>query len=176
MASEVCRPLISSTSCMTGTGLKKCIPITRSASPVAAASRVMEIEEVLVARIVRSPASAASCRKILSLSSRFSVAASIIRSLPRTAFRSVAVLIRAIAAPLASAVSFSFLTRRSRLPSTVFRPRCTAASETSVMVTSYPQSAKACAMPLPMVPAPMIPICLISISFLDPFRLRTCCV
>ena len=42
----------------------------------------------------------------------------------------------ASAAALASAVIFSFFTRRSRLPSTVFSPRCTAASETSVIVTS----------------------------------------
>jgi len=68
------------------------MPITRSASFVAAASRVMEIEDVFVARIVVSPASSESCAKIFSLRSRFSVAASMRRSLPRTAFRSVAVL------------------------------------------------------------------------------------
>jgi len=40
--------------------------ITRSASLVAAASRVIEIEDVLVARMAVSPASSASCAKIFS--------------------------------------------------------------------------------------------------------------
>ena len=40
--------LISSTSAITGTGLKKCIPITRSGRPVTAASEPIGIE--LVAR------------------------------------------------------------------------------------------------------------------------------
>ena len=40
-----------STSAMTGTGLKKCMPSTRSGCLVALASRITGIDEVLVARI-----------------------------------------------------------------------------------------------------------------------------
>jgi len=64
---------------------------------------------------------------------------------------------RARAAALSASVSFSFLIRRSRLPETVATPFWTAASEMSTMTTSMPDTAQACAMPLPMVPAPMMP-------------------
>ena len=64
---------------------------------------------------------------------------------------------RASAASLSAAVHFSFLMSRSRLPATVARPFCTAASEMSTITTSMPDTAHACAMPLPMVPAPMMP-------------------
>ena len=40
-----------STSCITGTGFMKCMPMTCAGRPVAAASLVIEIELVLVARI-----------------------------------------------------------------------------------------------------------------------------
>jgi hypothetical protein len=43
-------PRISSTSAIRGTGLKKCMPMKRSGRAVAAASAVIEIDEVLVAR------------------------------------------------------------------------------------------------------------------------------
>ena len=42
-------PRINSTSCIAGTGLKKCIPRNFSGRSVDAARRVMEIEEVLLA-------------------------------------------------------------------------------------------------------------------------------
>jgi hypothetical protein len=49
VSSEVCRPRISSTSAISGTGLKKCMPMNLPARPVAAASWVIEIDEVLLA-------------------------------------------------------------------------------------------------------------------------------
>ena len=42
---------MTSTSCITGTGFMKCMPITFSGRLVAAASLVIEIELVLVARM-----------------------------------------------------------------------------------------------------------------------------
>ena len=42
-------PRISSTSCITGTGFMKWMPMKRSGRSVAAASRVIEIDEVFVA-------------------------------------------------------------------------------------------------------------------------------
>ena len=46
---EVAAPRMSSTSCITGTGFMKCMPMTASGRLVAAAMRVMGIDEVLVA-------------------------------------------------------------------------------------------------------------------------------
>jgi hypothetical protein len=50
-ACEVASPRITSTSFITGTGLKKCMPMTLSGRLVSAASFVIEIEEVLEARM-----------------------------------------------------------------------------------------------------------------------------
>ena len=44
-------PRMTSTSCMTGTGFMKCIPMNASGRRVAAARRVIEIEDVFDARI-----------------------------------------------------------------------------------------------------------------------------
>ena len=65
---------------------------------------------------------------------------------------------RRSAASRSATESFSFLTSRSRLDVIAATPRNTAASAMSTMVTSSPDIAQACAMPLPMVPAPMTPM------------------
>jgi hypothetical protein len=67
---------------MSGTGFMKCIPITRSARLVAAPIFVMEIDEVLVARIVLGDVSRSSSRNSSSLTSRLSIAASTKRPSP----------------------------------------------------------------------------------------------
>ena len=64
---------------------------------------------------------------------------------------------RASAAALSASLIFSFLTKRSRLLATVATPLATAASEMSTITTWMPETAHACAIPLPMVPAPMMP-------------------
>ena len=51
VSSEVDGARTTSTSAITGTGLKKCMPITRSGRPVAAASVAIGIDEVFEARI-----------------------------------------------------------------------------------------------------------------------------
>ena len=56
VASLVACPRITSTSCITGTGFMKCIPITWSGRRVAAAISVIEMELVLVARIASGTA------------------------------------------------------------------------------------------------------------------------
>ena len=58
VSSDVCTARITSTSFSTGTGLKKCMPITRSGRCVTAASDVIGIDDVFDARI-------ASCRQHL---------------------------------------------------------------------------------------------------------------
>ena len=76
VASLVCRPRMISTSAIIGTGLKKCMPMKRSGREVDAASCVMEIDEVLEATITSGAAIASTCLSIFTLSSWFSVAAS----------------------------------------------------------------------------------------------------
>ena len=85
VSSLVSRPRISSTSAMSGTGLKKCMPMKRSARDVAAASAVIEMDEVLVASIASGRMISSACLMMRCLTSRFSVAASITRSIaPRS--------------------------------------------------------------------------------------------
>ena len=76
VSSEVARPRMTSTSFITGTGFMKCMPITRSARLVAAPNKVMEIEDVLLARIAGGGSAASMRRKSASLSVSSSLAAS----------------------------------------------------------------------------------------------------
>src|SRR5258705_110194 len=75
VASLVCRPRTISTRAMTGTGLKKCIPMKRSGYDIAAASLVIEIEDVLDAMIVSARTSASTRWRSSNLTSQFSVTA-----------------------------------------------------------------------------------------------------
>src|SRR5438445_542619 len=77
----------------------------------------------------------------------------------------------ALPAPL----SLSLLTRRSRFLSIACRPRCTAASLMSSMMTRRPAIAHDCAIPLPMVPAPITPTVLIVILMVSELiKLASC--
>jgi len=80
-ASPVCRPRMTSTSVIIGTGLKKCMPRKRSGWVTTAASAVIEIDDVFEARMASGRAMASTWRRMRSLRSRFSVAASMTRSL-----------------------------------------------------------------------------------------------
>ena len=90
VASLVAWPRITSTSCITGTGFMKCIPITCSGRLVRAAISVIEIELVLVARIAPGGAIRSSCSKIENFTAGFSLAASTTRSAPAAASSEVA--------------------------------------------------------------------------------------
>ncbi len=63
VSSDVAIPRMTSTSAMTGTGFMKCMPMNRSGRRVAPASRVIEIDEVLEANMVRSGQTASSSPK-----------------------------------------------------------------------------------------------------------------
>ena len=80
VSSEVTSPRTISINFMTGAGLKKCIPMTRSGLFVAEAIRVMEIEEVLLARITSCRVTSSSFRKISHFRGTFSIAASTTKS------------------------------------------------------------------------------------------------
>ncbi len=135
-SSEVEYPRITSTNFITGTGFMKCIPITLSALEVTAAILVIEIEEVLVARMQESDVFSSICLNIFNFKSMFSVAASTTSSAFLTpAARSVLVLILAKVLFLSSSVIFSFFTIRSRFLEIVAKAFSRADSEMSISVT-----------------------------------------
>ena len=155
-SSEVEYPRIISTSFMTGTGFMKCMPITLSGRVVTAAILVIEMEEVLVARMTSDCVSASKSLKILSLRSTFSVAASTTNSTPFTPSAMLANVVRFCkVCAFCASVRPPLATWRSRFLPIVATARSSAASDTSMRLTWYPNCAKTCAMPLPIVPAPI---------------------
>ena len=76
-------PRISSTRLITGTGFIKCMPMNLPGRSVDEASRVIEIDEVLVAISASGFSAGTSFLKISRLTSSFSVAASI--TMPQSA-------------------------------------------------------------------------------------------
>ncbi len=79
-ASAVCAAGITSASRMTATGLKKCMPTTRSGRRAAEAIAVTGIDEVFVARSASAAHPPSSVSKIERLMASFSGAASMTRS------------------------------------------------------------------------------------------------
>jgi len=152
--SDVSSPRITSTSGITGTGFMKCIPTTCGGRWVWAAIVVMEIEEVLLARIAAGGASRSRSRKILNFTSGCSVAASTTSSACATGSSVVEVRIRARAASRCSAVTVPFFTCRSKFVRMVASTRSSRPGATSISVVSQPCWANTCAIPFPMVPAP----------------------
>ena len=145
------------------TGLKKCIPASRPGFDSAAAISVRLSDEVFDAMTACCGASFSRSASSLSLSSIFSGAASMTKSVCFTAApRSVNVFSRfSAAAPSASFTfpsSIPFLTTASICD----RPFSRAGAETSYRCVSYPAMTEACAMPCPMMPAPMTETCLMS--------------
>ncbi len=146
-----------STSCITGTGFMKCMPITCPGRPVAAASLVIEIELVLVARIAPGRQMRSSSVSTFRLTSSFSTTASTTRSASAKASSSPAWRRRERAACLSSAVILPLVTPRSRPLSIAATPRASASGATSTRITARPLAIPTCAMPWPMVPAPTTP-------------------
>ena len=89
VSSDVAIPLITSTSFITGAGLKKCIPITLSGLLVAEATSVIDKEDVFEASIVLSLQIPSSSANIDFLISIFSIAASTTKSQSAAKFISV---------------------------------------------------------------------------------------
>ena len=156
---EVARPRITSTSFITGTGLKKCIPMTLSARPVSAPILVIEMDDVFVARITsgRGFIKRSRSRKISALISNFSVAASIARSQSASCARSTTAVMRPSVESLSSTVILFLATSRSRFFVIVASPRSRNRCSTSQSTTLNPHRANTWAIPLPMVPAPITP-------------------
>ena len=73
-------PRINSTRLITGTGFMKCMPMNLPGRSVAAASRVIEIDEVLLAMTAAGLRNGTSLAKTSRLTASFSVAASMTMS------------------------------------------------------------------------------------------------
>src|SRR3989442_1317312 len=81
--SLVWAPRMISTSCITGTGFMKCIPMTRSGAGTLAAIRATEMEEGFVARTASCGSALARAANTFFFTSSFSVTASTANSAPR---------------------------------------------------------------------------------------------
>ena len=131
-ASEVASVRTTSTSFMMCTGLKKCIPTTRSGCAVASAIFVMDSDEVFVASTTEASRASPSFPKIDVLRSMRSGTASTTNWTPSiAASRSVVPLRFASAASRASSVTLPRATPFSRFAATLARPASTASSATS---------------------------------------------
>ena len=160
---------MTSMSFITGTGFMKCMPITFSGREVAAARRVIEIELVLVARMVGRRAQAVEVGEHLGLDLQ-PLDHRLDHEVGVGEGREVARRSSAVRAPASrsSAVSFPLATSRSSPLPIWAAPRSSAAGAASTSTTSYPLCAATWAIPCPIVPAPTTPIVRISMKA-DPF-------
>ena len=125
----------------------KCMPITRSARPVTAASLVIEIELVLVARIASSGRIRSRSARTFCLTSRRSTTASTTSGRSSRESRAVEVVIRPSAASRSAAEIFSFSTSLPKPFSILASPRSRASCATSTRMTSKPLPAATWVMP-----------------------------
>jgi hypothetical protein len=108
---------------MTGTGLKKCMPATRSGASTAAAIRVIEIEDVLLVRIASVEIILLSCLKIPSLTDSSSNAASITMDAGAAASMLICFEMADCARAASAGATFPLATSFSRLDEIVFVAR-----------------------------------------------------
>src|SRR5437870_5436616 len=147
----------TSTSFMSGTGLKKWRPSTCPGRRVAAAIAVTLHDEVLEARIARGGQTRSSLANVSFLSGWFSVIASTTRS---QSWRSSSRVVPPMR-PSASSFAFASILPRATSASSVVlrlpRPRWSKSSLASTTVVAKPAWAETCAMPDPMSPQPSTP-------------------
>src|SRR5882762_6014696 len=157
VCSDVVTVRTTSTSAISGTGLKKCRPTNRSARLVAAAISAIVRLEVFEAKMVPGPQSPSSSMKSTFLSARSSVIASITMSTLRRSATTVVDVSRLSAASRSAGWSFPFSTSLPSDFSMPARPRSRISLETSRTIVSYPAVAATWAIPLPIKPQPSTP-------------------
>ena len=151
--SPVCSALITSSSFISGGGLKKCMPTTFSGRRAAPASDVTGIDEVFVASTVSAPQSSDSWANRSRLRSARSGAASITRSHPASPSSAEADSRR----PSAEGSTRPFSTHLERPDSTASAPWASAWSSGSWSRVRMPAAQPSWAIPEPIVPAPTTP-------------------
>ena len=137
----------------------KCMPMTASGRRVDAATRVMGMDEVLVASTPPGLTTASSSWKTRFFTSSFSVTASMATSTSRTSRTAVWVSSRPRAAASVAASSLPF-SRSLPKPARIRpRPFSTASSEASTSDTRHPATSATWAIPAPICPAPTTNTC-----------------
>src|SRR5437588_3659124 len=138
---------------MSGAGLKKCIPTTRSGVEVAPAISVTESADVFVART----ASGRQTRSSSANSSRFGSSSSTIASITTSQPANAATSVVRLSSSMSKESICPFSTLRERKCS--IRPRAVSPSSsvTSRPTVSSPVSTASCAIPAPIVPSPTTP-------------------
>ncbi len=124
----------------------------RSGRLVAAARRVIEIDDVLEASITCGGRASLSATKILRFTSSFSVAASITRSQEARSSKLAAGSMRPSAACRSCSLSAPLATWRAMLPLMVASAALTRSGDRSLSLTEIPAAAQTWAMPLPIWP------------------------
>ena len=153
----------TSTSFMTGAGLKKCMPMTRLGRVVATEISVTDSDEVLVARIASGLQTRSSSAKICCLRSSCSGTASMTRSTSRSASSPTANVTRPSRASRSAGGELALGDGPvGGAGAGCARPRSSAARSISTATTSMPLRAKTSTMPAPIVPSPTTPTAEIS--------------
>src|SRR4030095_15672377 len=147
----------TSTSFMSGTGLKKCSPSTWPGRLVAAAIAVTLHDDVLVASKACGGQMRSRRANVSFLSAWFSVMASTTRSQPLRSSNRGVPAIRARMSSLALASIFPRAASPSSVSRRRARPRLTRSSLASTKSTEKPAWAATCTMPEPMRPQPITP-------------------
>ena len=114
-AGSVCRPDTTSTSFISGTGLKKCMPTSRPGYCKPLAMAVTEMDEVLDASTQSAATMDSSCLKSPRFTSSFSTMASTTNRAAAAASRETMVSIRDSVCITPCAVSLPLVTSASRL-------------------------------------------------------------
>ena len=154
----VLRPGTTSTSFISGTGLKKCRPATRSGDLHLAAMAVIDSDDVFEARMVCGAHIASRAANNACFASRRSTIASTIRSQPFRSSSLSTMATRPTIAAASSAVRVPFCTARSIIDLMNSRALSAAPAWASNSRTSAPPSTETWAMPRPMAPVPTMPI------------------
>ena len=147
----------TSTSFITGTGLKKCSPTNRCGRLVEAAISVTVSDEVLLAKIVDAGQSPSSARNNSCLAGKFSMIASTIKSQSFKSSIAVVPFNRPRISPCTAAVIVPFSANRAKFFSMPFNPLSTRSGFTSRTTVSKPAAAHTCAIPEPINPHPTTP-------------------
>ena len=146
-----------STSGSTGTGLKKCSPITLCGCEVSAPSFMIGTEDVFDARNCASGSSSSSRRNMSRLSPSSSMIASIAASAPATSSKDVEKARRSRPRPSVLFGHVPAAHAAVQRPVIASRDRSQRSGSTSTTVTSTPDRAHTSAMPEPMNPPPITP-------------------
>ena len=147
----------TSTSCISGAGLKKWIPHTDSGRDVAIANSTIGSVDVLVARIAPAPTIPSSSANSAFLIARSSTTDSMTRSQPASAESSDVAVIRPRMARRSSVSRRPLSTCRSR-PSVSFAIAASAPCWVrDRRTTSRPDRAETSTRPAPMIPEPRMP-------------------